>query len=99
MTAVEFANRQRDAAQTAWRDHRGDPAAVRQSRIEDGLRFRDVVAQATGNILDRDQEGSFPKRNTVDRFKESLLLDKHAVRAIDHDFADGVVKEQMLDWF
>src|ERR1700730_2896068 len=45
VAGVELANRERHAGEAARRDHRGDAAAIGEARVENGLRFRDVVAQ------------------------------------------------------
>src|SRR5580658_10060858 len=46
MTRIELANRQDYAVQATGRYDGGDPASVRKSRVENWLRFRDVIAQA-----------------------------------------------------
>jgi hypothetical protein len=44
ISAAELADRERNAREAARRKDRSHTAAVRQSRVENGLGFRDVVA-------------------------------------------------------
>jgi len=53
---VELANGKSHAAQTAGRNDRGHSTAIRQSGIEDRLRFRDVIAQASRDVFDRNEQ-------------------------------------------
>src|SRR5208283_3790066 len=99
MACIELANRERDAVQAAgWNDN-GDAGASGEPGIEDRVGFRDVAAEPAGNVFDRDHERSFAKRNFRYRLEVPALLDKHRVGAIDHDFADRVVEDEVLDGF
>src|SRR5438309_10257620 len=85
---VEFADGERHPSETARRDHRGDPASIGQPRVENGLRFRDVVAQTPGDILHSDHQGTLPEGHTWYLLQEALLFDKHSVGTVHHHLAD-----------
>ena len=97
VAGVELANREGHAGETARRDHRGDTAAIGQSRVENRLRFRDIVAQSPGDILDGDHERSFAERHPWHLLQEALFFNEYPVRSIHHHFADGVIENQVLD--
>src|SRR5262249_1500277 len=84
---------------TARRNDRGNPASVGQARIEDGLRFRDVVAEPSRDVFDSDKQRAVAKRHACDLLNEARLFNKHLVWPIDHDFADGFVEDEVLDRF
>jgi len=47
---------QRNSVEATGRDDRGDAAAVRQTRIQNGLRFGNVVSQAPSDVLDGNEQ-------------------------------------------
>src|SRR5208337_4886587 len=99
MTSIELANSERDSIQAAgWNDN-GHAAAIGEPGIENRVGFRDVAAKPAGNIFDRDHERSFAQRNFPYRLEVPALLDEHRVGAIDHDLADRVVEDEVLDGF
>ena len=93
----ELADGERDASQAARRDDGGDAAAIREARIENGLCLRDVIAQTPRDILHGDHERLLPERDAFDLLQEAALFDEHLVGTVDHDFADRVVENQVLD--
>ncbi len=96
---VEFSDCQSDAIHAARRNDGSNTAPVREPRIEDGFRFRDVVAQSPRNILNRDHQGFLAQMDTLHGFDESILFNKDAVGAVDHDLTDRGVEKQVLDGF
>src|ERR1700678_579711 len=97
MTRIELANRQDHAVQTTGRYDGGDPASIRKSRVENWLRFRDVIAQASGDIFHGNHQRFFSQADTLHLFKESPLFDEDVRCAVHHHFADGIIEQQMLD--
>src|SRR5260370_29962939 len=88
MPGVELANRKRHAIHaTRWND-RSHAAPVREPRIEDGFRFRNVVAQSPRNILNRDHQGFLPQMDALHGLDESRLFNEDVVRAVDHDLTN-----------
>lgn len=51
---VELTNCERHPMNAARRDDGGDTATVRQSRVEDGLLLRNIVAKPPCDVLDGD---------------------------------------------
>ena len=96
MTGVELADRERHAGETARRYHCGDPAAIGQARVENGLRFGDVVTKTPGDILHGDHKGSLAERHARHLLKEALSFDEHAVGAVHHHLADRVIQNEVL---
>ena len=99
MPGVELADGERYTAQAAGRNHGGHAASIGQAGVEDGARFRDVVAETAGNVLDGDHQSAVADRDSVSPFEKAILLEKDAVAAIDHDFADRVVDDEVFDRF
>src|ERR1700733_7939882 len=96
---IKLTDCQGDAVQAARRDDGGNTAAIREPRIEDRLRLRDVVPQTAGDVLYGDHERFLPKRQPGDFLNKSILLDEYVTRTIHHDFADRVVQDEVLDRF
>jgi hypothetical protein len=65
-------------------------------RVEDGLGVGDVVVQVTGERLRRHQEVGL-KEPGVERRDLAISLDEDRSVAVDHDLADGVLEEDVLD--
>ena len=79
-----------------WHDS-GDPAAVRQSGVEDWLFFRDVVPQSACDVPDGNFKGLWAEGQTRHCLDAPGALDEHVLRPIHHDLADLRVKDQVLD--
>ena len=71
--------------------------AIGQPRVENGLRFGDVVTKTPGDILYGDHEGFFADGHARQLLKEALFFDEHAVGTVHHHLADGVVENEVLD--
>jgi len=71
----------------------------RQTRIQNGLRFGNVVSQAPSDVLDGNEQRPLAQRHTLHLFQKPALLDEDALCSVDHDFADGVVEDEVLDGF
>jgi len=99
VACTEFADGECDASETAWGYDRGYPAAVRQSRIENGLRFRNVVSQTAGDVFDGNQQRLLSNNDILHLLEVATLFDEDAVRSVHHYFADGVVEDEVLDGF
>src|SRR5207244_12967048 len=97
MPGVEFAYCQRDSIDTAWRKDRGHSASVWQSRIQDWLGFGNVISQAAGDILYCRREGLLGDRDSWNRRKLTVFLDKDPGTSIDHDFGNIRVQDQVFD--
>src|SRR5262245_59666712 len=98
MSRVELANRERYADQTAGRNDGCDPTSVGQPRVEDRLRFRDVVAETPRNVLDCNHQSLVAEGDVLYLPKEPILLDEYVVGAIHHDFADRIVEDEVFNW-
>src|SRR5208282_4958016 len=99
VTSVELTDGERHAAKAAWRDDRGDAAAIGQPRVENGFRFGDVVAKTPGDILHGNHEGSLADGYARHLLQEALFFDEHTVSAIDHYLANRIVENQVFDGF
>src|ERR1700689_2723800 len=97
VTGVELADGERHAAQTARRDDCRDPTTIGQARVENGLRFGNVVTKTPGDILDGDHKGSLADGNARHVLKEALFFDEYAVGTVHHDLADRMVENEGLD--
>src|SRR5579863_10556068 len=94
---IELADRECYAMQAArWHDS-GDPTAVRQTRVEDRLFFRDVVPQSACDVPDGNFKGLWAEGQTRHRLDAPGALDEYGLRPIHHDLADLRVKDQVLD--
>src|SRR6516162_9337220 len=80
MPGVELADSQRYAIQAAGWNDCGNPASIRQSRVEDRSGFRNVVAQAASNVLHCYHQRFLAYRDTPDLFDKASLLYKHTMR-------------------
>src|SRR5580704_17768809 len=97
VAGVEFADCERHSSQTTrWNDG-GDTAAIGQARVEDGFRFGDVVSETARDILHGDHKRPLAQGHAGNLLKESLFFDKHTVGSIDHNLADRIVENQVLD--
>src|SRR5260370_37785472 len=94
---IELADGQRDTIQTAGWNDGGNPASIRQARVEDRFGLRDIVTQAASDVFCGYHQRFFAYRETADLFNEASLLHKHTMRSIHHNLADRVVKDQVLD--
>ncbi len=97
VAGVEFADRERHAGETARRDHRGHAAAIGQPRVQNGLRFGDIVAKTPSDILHGDHQGPLAERHSRHPLQEALFFDEHAVGTIHHDLADRIIENEVLD--
>src|SRR5580700_4404043 len=86
--SVELADCQRDAIQAARGNDCGNPASIRQARVEDWFGFGNIVTQAASDVLHGDHQRFFSYRETADLFDKASLLDKHTMRSIHHNLAD-----------
>src|SRR5580700_4845742 len=96
---VELTDGQSDAAQTARRNDHRNATAIGQSRIENGFRLRDIVAQATRDILDGDHQGPVAEGYTRNTLQKTVSFDEHMLGAIHHHFADRLIENQVFDRF
>src|ERR1700722_11343637 len=76
---VELPYGQRDAAETAGRNHGRDTASIGQSRIENRFRFGDVISKAPCNVFDCHHEGPLPQGQVRDWSKEALFFNKNEI--------------------
>src|SRR6266576_6896204 len=70
------------------------PSGRRESRM--GFDSEMSSPQAPGDILHGDHQGFLAEIHTLNRLDESGPF-KDAVRTVDHDLADRVIEDQMLD--
>jgi GTP cyclohydrolase FolE2 len=59
--------------------------------------FRDVIAQPACDVFHRDQKRPLAESHVGNSLKEALSFDEDVVRSIDHDFADRLIENQVLD--
>ncbi len=76
MPRVELTDGEGDAVDAAGRDDRSNPAAVREPRIEDRFRFRDIVPKTAGDVLHGDYEGFLGKGDTRGLIEVAGALDE-----------------------
>ena len=97
VATVELTDCQCDTVDAARWDDRCDPTAIRQPGIEDGLLLRDVVAKSSGDVLNRDRQRFLTQGEPRHRLKCASPLNEDVSRAVHHDFAYGVIADQVLD--
>ena len=88
----ELANRERDTRErTGWECGR-DARPIRQSRVEQRIRFSDIVAKRAGDPLDGSHQ--MPRfEDRIDRHQLTPALDEDGAVAVDHDLGDGVFQK------
>src|SRR6266446_4994724 len=94
---IELSNRQSDTVDAAGWNYGGNAAAIRQPRVEDGLRFRNIVAQASCYVFDSHDERFGRQFHTRNGLNVSGLFNEDPLGAVHHDFADIRVQDEMLD--
>ena len=100
VAACELPDGQDRTRNRARREHRRHTRAVLESRIEERLRVRDLVAARPCDVLDRDRQVSRLEGSIRHSLDGAVPLDEDVPAAVvDHDLGDRRIAEQILDRF
>ena len=96
----ELANRQHRSSDRARGKHRRDPRPVLETRVEQGLHLRDLVATCPSDVLDRNGKVPRFKRAPGNCLNRAVTLDENAPAALVHHYLGDIgIEQQILDRF